>query len=72
MHSTTWLSKETRVGVFPCRRVLPQPSRVLAVTLPRPVGVVFEEDARRGRVVVAGFVEGSPADKRAKVGSPLD
>ena len=48
-------------------RTLPQPSRVLGVSLPRPMGVVLEEDARRGRVVVGGFIEGSVAEKRAKV-----
>lgn len=48
-------------------RVLPQPSKVLAVSLPRPMGIILEEDARRGRIVVSGFTEGSPAEKAAKV-----
>ena len=52
-----------------CGRVLPQPSQVLAVSLPRPMGVIVEEDAQRGRVIVSGFQEGSPAEKRAKVGT---
>lgn len=53
----------------PCahRRILPQPSRVLGVSLPRPMGVVLEEDVRRGHIVVSGFVEGSVAEKGAKV-----
>ncbi len=31
------------------------------------MGVVLEEDARRGRIAVGGFVEGSVAEKRHKV-----
>ncbi|CAL8462452.1 g1985 [Coccomyxa elongata] len=56
---------EPRTYVF--TRTLPQPSKVLAVSLPRPMGVVLEEDARRGRIAVSGFVEGSVAEKRHKV-----
>jgi hypothetical protein len=52
-------------------RTLPQPSKVLGVSLPRPMGVVLEEDARRGRVVVGGFIEGSVAEKRAKVATEV-
>ena len=48
-------------------RILPQPSKVLAVSLPRPMGIVLEEDTRRGRVVVSELAEGSEAAKRAKV-----
>ncbi len=41
------------------------------MSLPRPMGVVLEEDARRGRVVVGGFLEGSVAEKRAKVAAEV-
>ena len=49
------------------RSILPQPSKVLAVSLPRPMGIVLEEDKRRGRVVVGELTAGSEAAKRAKV-----
>lgn len=42
-------------------------SDILKVTLPRPMGLVFEEDKVKGQVVVADFVEGSEAEKRNKV-----
>lgn len=48
-------------------RVLPQPSRVLSVSLPRPMGVVFEEDSRSQRLIVCDLVEGSTAYQRAQV-----
>ncbi|KAK9847847.1 hypothetical protein WJX84_009427 [Apatococcus fuscideae] len=48
-------------------RLLSQPSQILSVTLPRPVGIVFEEDKRKGRAKICGFVPGSNADKQAKV-----
>ncbi len=51
-------------------RLLPQPSKVLAVSLPRPMGIVLEEDTQRGRVVVSELAEGSEAAKRAKA-SPI-
>ena len=50
-------------------RIFPQPSKVLAVSLPRPMGIVLEEDRRRGRVVVSELAEGSEAAKRAKAGT---
>jgi hypothetical protein len=31
------------------------------------MGIILEEDARRGRVIVSGFTEGSAAEKSAKV-----
>ena len=40
-------------------QVLPQPSQLVLVTLPRPLGLEFEEDARRRRAVVAGFTPGA-------------
>ena len=49
-----------------CRK-LRQPSKIINVVLPRPLGIVFEEDARRQRVVVESFIPGSHADKLAKV-----
>jgi hypothetical protein len=48
-----------------CRRT--DDSDILKVTLPRPMGLVFEEDKAKGQVVVADFVEGSEAEKRNKV-----
>ncbi|DBB17857.1 TPA: hypothetical protein ACH3X3_002875 [Trebouxia sp. C0006] len=42
-------------------------SDIFKVTLPRPMGLVFEEDKAKGQVVVADFVEGSEAEKRNKV-----
>ena len=36
-----------------------------------PMGVVLEEDARRGRVVGGGFLGGSGAEKRAKVANEV-
>lgn len=52
-------------------RLLLQPSKVLAVSLPRPMGIILDEDTQRGRVVVSELVEGSEAAKRAKVQSLL-
>jgi hypothetical protein len=49
-------------------KVLPGGSDIVAVTLPRPLGVVFEYDEARKRAVVAETVPGSNADQRAKVG----
>ena len=42
-------------------QVLPQPSQLITLQLPRPLGIVFEEDARKKRAVVAGFVPGGEA-----------
>lgn len=39
-------------------QILPQPSQLVVTTLERPLGIVFEEDKRRKRVVVAGFSPG--------------
>lgn len=44
----------------PCPpQLLPQPSQLVCVTLERPLGIVFEEDARRKRAVVAGLTPGA-------------
>jgi hypothetical protein len=48
-------------------KLLPQPSELLTVTLPRPLGVVFEYDARFKRAVVVDVVEGSAAAQRQRV-----
>ena len=48
-----------------CRRSTD--SDILKVNLPRPMGLVFEEDKARGHVVIADFVEGSQAEQRHKV-----
>lgn len=62
------LQRELRGEATVCR-ILPQPSKVLAVSLPRPMGIVLEEDTRRGRVVVSELAERSEAAKRAKAGT---
>jgi hypothetical protein len=51
---------------FVFAKTLPQPSQLVLVTLPRPMGVVFEWDARRKRAFVAGVVAGSVAEQRRK------
>lgn len=48
-------------------KLLPQPSELVVVTLPRPLGVVFEYDARFKRAVVVDTVQGSAAAQRQKV-----
>mmetsp|Transcript_12730 Transcript_12730/g.27574 ORF Transcript_12730/g.27574 Transcript_12730/m.27574 type:complete len:290 (-) Transcript_12730:387-1256(-) len=52
---------------FVFSKVLPGPSEILAVTLPRPLGIVLEYDERRKRAVVVDLIEGSYADQRRKV-----
>jgi hypothetical protein len=68
-------SQRVRVAVGPTTRPQPrtfvfgpalsQPSQLVTVTLPRPLGVVFEEDKRLRRVVVAEVVPRSRAGQRA-------
>jgi hypothetical protein len=48
-------------------KLLPQPSELVTVTLPRPLGVVFEYDTRLKRSVVVDVVEGSAAAQRQKL-----
>lgn len=48
-------------------KLLPQPSELITVTLPRPLGVVFEYDQRFKRAVVVDTVEGSAAAQKQKV-----
>jgi len=47
--------------------VLQQPSELITVTLPRPLGVVFEYDQPRKRALVVDVVPGSAAAQRMKV-----
>ena len=47
-------------------RKLRKPSKIIEVILPRPLGIIFEEDAARQRVVVSAFVPGSHADQLTK------
>lgn len=49
------------------KKVLPQPSELVTVTLPRPLGVVFEYDQGRKQAVVVDVVEGSAAAQRQRV-----
>lgn len=55
---------------FVFEKLLPHPSKLIKVTLPRPLGIVFEEDERRQRVVVGSFVEGGLAEQEYKVRAP--
>lgn len=52
-------------------RLLPQPSLVVSVSLPRPMGIILEENKRLQLVVVAGFVQGSAAEQRSKARAHL-
>jgi hypothetical protein len=54
-----------RTYVF--NKLLPQPSELVVVTLPRPLGVVFEYDQRTKRAVVVDTVQGSAAAQKQKV-----
>lgn len=49
-------------------RMLRQPSAIVQTTLPRPLGIIFEEDAQQKRAVISGFMDGSPAAQLAEVG----
>ena len=55
-----------RLLCFACRR-LHGPSKLIQVVLPRPMGIIFEEDARHKQAVVVGFVKGSIAEQKMKV-----
>lgn len=48
-------------------KVLPQPSELVTVTLPRPLGVVFEYESRFKRAVVVDTIEGSAAAQKQRV-----
>ena len=51
-------------------RSLGASSDIVKVNLPRPMGLVFEENKAKGQVVVADFVQGSQAEKLSKVSFP--
>ncbi|KAL4428114.1 hypothetical protein ABPG75_002203 [Micractinium tetrahymenae] len=51
---------------FVFSKALPQPSQLVVATLERPLGIVFEEDKRRKRAVVAGFAPAGHAEQLAK------
>lgn len=53
-----WQPRPAVAPAAPCPQVLPAPSQLVEVTLERPLGLEFEEDARRKRVVVSGFTPG--------------
>ncbi|EFJ42115.1 hypothetical protein VOLCADRAFT_119533 [Volvox carteri f. nagariensis] len=57
-------SRQLRTYVF--ARVLPVPSDILTVTLPRPLGVVLEYEERFRRATVVDLIEGTYADQRRK------
>jgi hypothetical protein len=56
----------TQLRTFLFDKILPQPSQLIVVKLPRPLGIVFEEDVRMGRAVIAEIVPGGNADQRSK------
>lgn len=60
-------NRQPRTFVF--NHVLGRSSEILAVTLPRPLGVVFEKQEATGRIVVVGFVPGGNAERARKVAS---
>lgn len=65
--------KPVRIGVgkvggiqprtFLFEKVLPQPSELVVARLSRPLGIVFEEDARAGRAIIAELVPGGHAER---------
>lgn len=79
---TPWLTEQgpddecIRINVGPVGRVLPksylfektlkEPSELVTVTLPKPLGIIFEEDPRLKRVFVAEFVPGSEAEAQSR------
>jgi hypothetical protein len=56
----------TQLRTFLFDKILPQPSQLVVIKLPRPLGIVFEEDTRMGRAVLAEIVPGGHADQRSK------
>jgi hypothetical protein len=59
--------KQLRTFVF--EKKLRQPSAIVSVTLPRPMGVVFRDDQRTKQAIVEDLVEGSRAAQKAKLAS---
>ncbi|PSC75309.1 peptidase S9 [Micractinium conductrix] len=58
--------RQLQKRTFVFEKVLPQPSQLVVCTLERPLGIVFEEDARRKRAVVADFAPGGHAEQVTK------
>jgi hypothetical protein len=56
--------KQLRTFLF--EKILPPPSQLVIIKLPRPLGIVFEEDKRKGRAVIAEIVAGGNAEQLAK------
>lgn len=54
---------DTTPRTFLFEKVLRPPSQLVQVQLPRPLGIVFEEDAVGGRVVIAELIPGGNADR---------
>lgn len=79
---TPWLTEQgpddecIRINVGPVGRTLPksylfdktlkEPSQLVTVTLPKPLGIIFEEDPRLKRVFVAEFIPDSEAESQSK------
>jgi hypothetical protein len=57
--------REARSFVF--EKTLCQPSELVLVTLPRPLGIILEEDKRRKCVLVSGTIAGSRAEQKAQL-----
>jgi hypothetical protein len=57
--------REPRTYLF--EKKLRQPSELVVMTLPRPLGVILEEDKRRKRVVVSGTIAGSRAEQKVQL-----
>lgn len=55
-----------QLRTFLFEKILPQPSQLIVVKLPRPLGIIFEEDSRSGRAVLAEIVPGGNADQLSK------
>jgi len=58
--------RDTQPRSFLFRRLLPGPSALVTVTLPRPLGVVLEYDEAGRRAVVVDTIEGTAADRARK------
>jgi hypothetical protein len=60
---------ERALRTFVFGKKLRQPSALVAVTLKRPMGVLFREDKRRKCAVVEELAEGSAVAQKARLGS---
>ncbi len=61
--------RQPRTFVFP--RLMTQPSEILVVSLPRPLGIVLEWNELGRTASVVQLLEGSAAEKKSKVRSAL-